>query len=182
MTILDQKKALRQEMKVRKALLSAEDKLSKSEQIFAQLEQLPVFAMAKTIMAYWAMPDEVQTHAAVCRWAAAGKHIVLPVVDGCNLILREFSGVERLCAGQLCSIGEPVAGREYQPEALDLIVVPGVAFDKQGGRMGRGKGYYDRLLATTNAYKIGVCFDCQLVSVVPLEPFDVRMDAVITEV
>ena len=80
------------------------------------------------------------------------------------------------------SIPEPV-GPEYTTlEKVDMIVVPGVAFDRKRNRMGRGRGFYDRLLKSTpNAVKVGVAFDFQIFDAIPVEPFDVPMDVVITE-
>lgn len=72
----------------------------------------------------------------------------------------------------------PQAGPEVRPDDLDMILVPGVAFTREGKRLGRGKGIYDRLLAGTTARKIGICFECQLVDDLPLEATDVRMDEV----
>ena len=67
-------------------------------------------------------------------------------------------------------------------DAIDLIIVPGVGFDRQGNRLGRGKGYYDRLLPRIpSAYKIGICFPFQLVEEIPAEPFDIRMDEIVTK-
>lgn len=64
---------------------------------------------------------------------------------------------------------------------IDLIIVPGVAFDRQRNRLGRGKGFYDRLLSTLNVPKIGISYDFQLKDQIPVEPFDRKMDLIITE-
>ena len=92
-----------------------------------------------------------------------------------------YAGKESLKTG-VFGILEPSEDCEAVPESeIDLIIVPGVAFDRQLNRMGRGKGYYDRLLSTLQAPKIGICFDFQLQDTVPTESFDKKMDMIITE-
>ena len=85
-------------------------------------------------------------------------------------------------AGAQFGIGEPTGTVFDRLEEIDMIVVPGVAFDRRGNRMGRGRGFYDRLLSTTpTAYKVGVAFDFQMFDAIPVEPFDMPMDKVIHE-
>ncbi len=87
-----------------------------------------------------------------------------------------------MTAGEQFGIEEPTGAEFTDLDKVDLIIVPGVAFDRQRNRMGRGRGFYDRLLKSTpNAYKVGVGFNFQLVDNVPVEPFDVPMDNVIIE-
>ena len=78
-------------------------------------------------------------------------------------------------------IWEPTEAKAASPEDLRLVVVPGVAFDAQGGRLGHGRGHFDRLLAQSAALLVGLCFENRLVEAVPMEPHDVRMDVVATE-
>jgi 5-formyltetrahydrofolate cyclo-ligase len=98
------------------------------------------------------------------------------------MIFREYTGPEDLQVGEF-GIAEPTRGRILRPEMIDLMVVPGVAFDRAGHRLGRGAGYYDRYLSSPHAagvYKMGVCFPWQSVESVPTEPHDIAMDEVIT--
>ena len=147
----------------------------------SKVEELDRFREAKVVLLYWSMEDEVQTHAFVEKWYKS-KTILLPCVDGDDLRLRQYTGADCMREGEQFGIGEPT-GEEYTDlESVDAIIVPGVAFDKEGHRMGRGRGFYDRLLTSTpNAYKIGVCFDFQMVESVPVEPHDVMMDRVVGE-
>ena len=147
----------------------------------SKVEELDRFREAKVVLLYWSMEDEVQTHAFVEKWYKS-KTILLPCVDGDDLRLRQYTGADCMREGEQFGIGEPT-GEEYTDlESVDAIIVPGVAFDKEGHRMGRGRGFYDRLLKSTpNAYKIGVCFDFQMVESVPVEPHDVMMDRVVGE-
>ena len=146
-----------------------------------QVQALPRFQESTTVLLYWSMEDEVQTHDFVNRWYTR-KKILLPCVDGDNLLLRQYTGAECLKTGEQFGIGEPMGPLFTDLDRVDMIVVPGVAFDRQCNRMGRGRGFYDRLLKNTpNAYKVGVAFDFQMVGSVPVEPFDVPMDAVAIE-
>lgn len=149
--------------------------------IMQKVESSAQFAEAKTILLYWSMEDEVQTHDFVNRWYEK-KTLLLPCVDGDNLKLRQYTGPDCLVAGEQFGIGEP-NGPEYTDlDSIEMIIVPGVAFDGNNNRMGRGRGFYDRLLKSTpNAFKVGVAFNFQMVDLVPTEPFDVAMDAVLSE-
>ncbi len=146
-----------------------------------QVEQLPQFRDAQTILLYWSMEDEVQTHDFVNRWYQQ-KTLLLPCVDGDDLRLRQYTGPECLKEGEQFGIGEPTGPEFTDLNSVQMIIVPGVAFDRHNNRMGRGRGFYDRLLKSTpNAYKVGVAFNFQMVELVPTEEFDVPMNAVITE-
>lgn len=124
------------------------------------------------------MKDEVQTHSFIEKWSQT-KRIVLPVVVGDVLELRLYTGPADLAIGSY-GIAEPIGEPFTDYADIHLVVVPGVAFDAAGHRLGRGKGYYDKLLPLIAAPKIGICFPFQLIEEVPAEPFDICMNAVIT--
>ena len=173
---------------MRKKQVPVEERRRRSVAVMERLSAMPRFRDAKNILFYWAMQDEVYTQDTVLMCASSGKNVFLPVVDGENLRIRRFSGRAALVPGESYSIPEPVDGsEEVRISDIDLVVVPGVAFDADGGRMGRGKGFYDRLLAGASdcfaggPYKVGVCFDFQMVDEVPREPHDMLMDAVVCE-
>ena len=168
-------------MRELKRAVTPEEKLRRSETVMRGVEALPEFQRARVVLLYWSMVDEVQTHAFVERWYKE-KTLLLPCVDGDDLRLRQYTGPECMVAGEQFGIGEPT-GEEYTDlDAVELIVVPGVAFDRQNNRMGRGRGFYDRLLKSTpNAVKVGVAYDFQILDSIPVEPHDVKMDRVITE-
>lgn len=131
-------------------------------------------------MLYHSLPDEVDTHRFVEKWSAQ-KRVLLPQVVGDDLCLRCYTSAADMAVGAY-GILEPVGELFTDYDAISLVVVPGVAFDAAGNRLGRGKGYYDRLLPRlTAAYKIGICFPFQLVDCVPAEPFDIRMDEIISQ-
>ena len=172
-----EKKELRTLIKTLKKQHTKEQLFEQSEKILSKLEQHPDFVNAHSVMLYSALPDEVQTQAFLEKWHLK-KQIILPTVVGDDIIPVEFGKDTTFAIGDFNILepqNEPYTGN------FDLIVVPGVAFDRQGNRIGRGKGYYDRFLCQhLDVKRIGICFDFQLVDEVPAEPFDIRMDEVIT--
>ena len=139
-----------------------------------------MLAEAQTIMAYYSLPDEVNTHALIDELVAEGKTVLLPKVTGDDTMeLRRYTGRADLQEGSY-HILEPVGERFTDYAAIDLAVIPGVAFTPDGKRLGRGKGYYDRFLTLIpDVYKIGMCFPWQLVDHVPCDEHDIGMDAVV---
>lgn len=173
------KKQLRKQIRERKKEFSLSEKIELSKPIFEKIEKEELFKKAKVVLLYYSMDDEVYTHDFVEKHYKT-KTILLPCVDGDDLILRQYLGIESMKAGEQFGILEPV-GKEFNDlEKIDLMIIPGVAFDEEKNRLGRGRGFYDRLLKTVNATKIGVCFDFQVVEQVPTEDFDVKMDVVIS--
>jgi 5-formyltetrahydrofolate cyclo-ligase len=179
--IPEQKKAIRREIKEIKKRIPLEKLSYDSDRIFKQVESLSQFSEAKVVLAYWSLPDEVNTHDFVLRWAAT-KKMVLPIVVGSLLELREFNGLKALVTGSSFGIQEPHTGALVEPSTIDFAIIPGIAFDTNGNRLGRGKGYYDKILTQTNAYKVAVGFDFQIVSKVPVMPFDIPVDVVISTI
>ena len=137
---------------------------------------------AKTVLAYYSLPDEVNTHQYIDHLVDMGKKVMLPVViDDTQMILRDYTGKQDLSEGAY-HIMEPI-GKLFPAERyneIDLGIIPGMGFDRQGNRLGRGKGYYDRFLAQVpQMYKIGICFPFQLVEQVPTDNNDIQMDEII---
>ena len=170
------KRALRKQMKINKAALTPEEKTAESCAVWQHIEALPCFA-ASHILLYHSLPDELPTHDVIDKWYSMGKTIYLPVVVGDDLVVRQYTP-EAMQQGEF-NIWEPT-GKEIDTDIIELIIVPGVAFDRQGNRLGRGKGYYDRLLSRTHATCIGVCYKCQLVEQIPAEAHDRTMHYVAT--
>ena len=172
-----EKKELRAHIKALKKQHTKEQLLEQSEKIMAKLERHPDFVAAHKVMLYSALPDEVQTQAFLEKWHLK-KTIILPTVVGDDIIPVEYAKDTAFAVGDF-NILEPQ--NEPYKGGFDLIVVPGMAFDRAGNRLGRGRGYYDRFLSKhPNVKRIGICFDFQLVDEVPAEPFDIRMDEVIS--
>lgn len=149
-----------------------------SDDILKRIEDHPVFQNAKTVLLYHSLPDEVYTHDFIRKWYTH-KRILLPVVTGNTLELYTYTGPEKMQTGAY-GIAEPTEGKFSNFKEIDLAIIPGMAFDRRGNRLGRGKGYYDRLLPfLAGTYKLGVCFPYQLLESIPTENFDVRMNEVI---
>lgn len=152
---------------------------ARSLEALNRLEAVDLFRQAKSVSLYHALPGEVETTAFIAQWAKA-KTIFLPAVEGNNLSLHPYKGTHTLRSGAF-GIMEPEREESFPAEQIDLIILPGIAFDRQCNRLGRGKGYYDRLLTTLPVPKIGLCFDFQLLDEIPVEPFDIPMDMVVTD-
>ncbi|MFA4045415.1 5-formyltetrahydrofolate cyclo-ligase [Prevotella sp. PCHR] len=134
----------------------------------------------RTIFIYYSLPDEVDTHALADVLADSGKTVLLPAVTGdCDMELHRYEGKQSLKRGAY-GIMEPTGELYTCYENIDVAVVPGMAFDAENNRLGRGKGYYDRFLAKMpGTYKIGLCFDFQKVEKLPADKNDIKMDEVI---
>lgn len=169
---------IRERIKRLKAVLDEDDKINAAERVFEELESTAPFQLAEKILIYHSLPDEIDTRRFLNRWKGV-KKFFLPRVNGVNLELLPYDE-SRLEIGSF-HIEEPSGNDIHPVEEMELIVVPGVAFDRKGRRLGRGKGFYDRLLATTRATKVGVSYEFQLVDELPAEQHDVPMDIVITE-
>ena len=174
------KKELRKLIAQNKKRYSSEQLKEWSSCLLSKLEDSPNFVKAHTILMYYSLPDEVQTHDFIEKWKDE-KKIILPVVVGATeLELRCYSGKQDLIKGAF-GIEEP-AGKAFEAfEQIDLAIIPGVSFDASGNRLGRGKGYYDRLLPKLKAPKIGICYAFQVSKEIPTGPYDYPMDEVITE-
>ena len=172
------KSEIRRQIKNLRLMLSDMEKESAAAEVFDRLEKTAAFLMSERVLMYHSLPDELSTRAFLKKWGAR-KKFFLPRVNGVNLEILPYDE-SRLELGAL-HIEEPTGGELTDPDTLDLIVVPAVAYDRKGNRLGRGKGFYDRLLQTTRASKIGVGYDFQLLDSIPTEPHDVAMDMVITQ-
>lgn len=171
------KSALRKEIRSRKKSYSQEQLLEKSESILRKLELHPLFQQANRVMLYASLPDEVQTLAFIEKWQKT-KTVILPTVVGDDIIPVQSSADAAMQEGDF-HILEP-QNTPYTGD-FDLIVVPGMAFDRQGSRLGRGKGFYDRFLAKhPKTPTIGLCFDFQVVEYIPKEPHDIIIGEVIS--
>ena len=159
-----------------------------SQTIVDRFMQLPEYQQAQTVMFYVDVRTEVRTRQALPAALASGKRIVIPYcVDG-ELELFHLESMDELELG-MYRILEPKAelrgilAKQTPVEELDLVMVPGVAFDRRGGRTGHGKGYYDKLLehALPKTPLIALAFECQLFPEIPMQDHDIFMDKVVTE-
>lgn len=183
MDLRDSKAALRQRMRGALKNLPPDKRRSDSEKLRLRLKTQPVFQTAAAVLFFAPLPAEVDLWPLLGETLAAGKIIALPRFDTAR---RRYTAARVQCLpGELVSgrfgIREPSADCADLPAGqLDLALVPGVAFDVNGRRLGRGRGFYDRLLADFAGKKIGVAFDEQILSEIPVEPSDVKMDWIVT--
>lgn len=174
------KKELRKLIRTQKRHFTQQQLGEMSLSAIRQLLSNEHIVCAKTVMMYCSLTDEVDTRKALHQLIDAGKQVVLPVVvDDSHMVLRRYHSDADLCEGAY-HILEPTGPVFEDVDAIDVVVVPGMAFDAAGHRLGRGKGYYDRFLARCpKAWRIGICFGFQLLPHVPVEDTDVVMNEVI---
>lgn len=176
------KKEIREEIKRIKRSLTSRELKEKSVRIVNNIEVMDAFRSAKTVLMFYPLPDEPDLTPLIQGYIES-KRIILPVVEGNNLILRQFSGISQMHVGAF-GIKEPDNKDFVDTNSIDLAIVPGVAFDKKGNRIGRGKGYYDKLLSDKHfraIMKIGCAFNFQVIDSVPTECHDIKIDGVVCE-
>lgn len=179
MSIQEQKVVLRKYIKRLKSNLSIEEKKQQSKEICNLIEQMDDFKSSKTILLYWALNDEVDLYDLIIKWHKE-KTILLPCVSNDILEIRQFTGLDSMIPGPAFGILEPIGEKFTKVDTIELAIIPGVAYDINNNRMGRGKAYYDKFLLHTNAIKVGVCFNVQIFEQVPHDALDVKMDEVIS--
>ncbi len=149
--------------------------------IISQLRHHPRIFHARTLFIYYSLPDEIPTQELLDEFVSKGKTVLLPrVANATDMFLHCYTGAADLKLGAF-GILEPTGKPFTDYQQIEVAIIPGMAFDKQGHRLGRGKGYYDRFLPLlTNAYKIGVCYPSRLLDEIPVDDHDIIMDEVIS--
>jgi 5-formyltetrahydrofolate cyclo-ligase len=183
----EQKKRIREQAHANRNAQPNKDELSQA--ICAAFVALPEYTRARTVMYYIDVRSEVRTRHYLPTALTQGKKIVVPWCnDQGELELFHLESMEELAVG-MYKILEPKPELRRLPhkvvgaEELDLVMVPGVAFDRAGGRMGHGKGYYDKLLqhARPDTPLVALAFECQMFDAIPMQPHDIHMDKIVTE-
>lgn len=158
---------------------AAQDEAARA--VFAQIRTFEPYRRARTVMAYMACRGELSLEAVIRDALQSGKTLLLPRCESPGVMTaRRIHDMDDLVPG---AYGLPEPEEDcgiVQPQDIDLILVPGVAFDRMGHRLGQGGGYYDRLLRESRALRVGVCHDFALLDSVPYEAHDVNMDMIIT--
>jgi 5-formyltetrahydrofolate cyclo-ligase len=178
------KKSLRKLMLDRRRALSAADRRRNSRLIQEKLISRAEYADAHVVALYSPIHNEVEMEGVVDHALSSGKTVLLPAVSRTGgLLFRELTQTSCMHEGKYGILEPCVSNRVYDPAEADIIVVPGIAFDMKGHRIGYGKGYYDKTLHHLEGQGriIAVCYDFQLVDVIAGEPHDVKIDLVITE-
>jgi 5-formyltetrahydrofolate cyclo-ligase len=179
----DLKASLRSEIREKLKALTLSQRETYSSRARTSLEQLPVWQQAQTILFFAPMPDELDIWPSLPVALAAAKRVFLPrFVSATNsyaVCEVKFPDTD-INIGQF-GIREPSESCSQFPlNRLDFVLVPGVAFDLHGRRLGRGKGFYDHLLAAVRGKTCGVAFDEQIVTEIPVEPHDVLLNCILT--
>lgn len=180
-SVSDEKKTLRQAVRQAIMQLTDAERQEQSQAIVLALAAHPFCRQARSVLLFHPLPDEPDITPLFRLWQDE-KQLLLPVIRDGEMWARPFDVRTPLTVGAF-SIQEPACPDHGADEAADLVIVPGRAFDAQGNRMGRGKGFYDRFFARPlwqDVPKIGVGYPCQLLPHVPAEPFDVRMNGLVT--
>ena len=170
------KQRIRELLIQKRRMLSAEERTAQSELILSQLEKMTVFREAKTVLLYYPKNNEVDVLPLFKRYKR-DKVLLLPVTHRNGMTANPYEGNDKMHRGK---VGIPEPTTPPFEGNIDVIIVPAVAFDKEGNRLGRGGGYYDRFLKKqTHATFIGVGYDFQLVDEVPVRKHDQKMHRII---
>ncbi len=173
------KKNIRKEILQKKKNSTQEQHQKENLKLISLIENNEIFKEAKLIMAFWPMKDEVDLRPLMENFVNE-KEFLLPCVAGDQLILRRYKWGDTLYPMGKYKIMEPKGEEFTDYDNVDLILVPGMAFDRKGGRLGRGAAYYDKLLPKIQkAAKIGLGFSYQLIAEIPMEAHDFYIDDVI---
>lgn len=184
MDIATQKKQIRQSMKERTDRLTEKDRQAESRSVCRRvLENLP--ESARVICAYYPMPTEVDIIPLLEQLLERGCDIYLPRTEGKSFLFRQVQSLEDLVPGPFGILEPDADAAELELEDTEYALIPGIAFDHEGNRLGRGNGGYDKWInalksSTDIAETWGLCFDCQLVNGIPMEAHDEKVDALVT--
>ena len=176
------KSELRKIIRNRKRQYSSSQLEELSLSVLSRLNNIEQLAAAQTVLMYYSLPDEVNTHQYIDHLIRQGKRVLLPeVIDSEHMVIREYTGKQDLKEGSF-HIMEPIGAifPEEKYKEIEVGIIPGMSFDGKGNRLGRGKGYYDRFLKKVpDMYKIGICFDFQKEESIPTEDTDIKMNEII---
>ena len=173
-------------MRARLADQRPADVRAKSAAIWERLSVLGEFSTARRLLIYASMDSEVDTHGLIRQLLAMGRQVCVPRFDAARRAyvaseLRDFDADLKTVKFGILE-PTPEAVRPATLDQIEAVLVPGLAFDETGNRLGRGMGYFDRLLPLIRGAKIALAFDFQLLKAVPAEAHDARMDFIVTEI
>lgn len=174
------KKELRHIIRLQKQQYTPARLAEMSEDICSRMLASAQWQEASILLLYYPLADEVDVRPLIQEAFQSGKNVLLPVCKGQDLELRQYQGESSLTKGpfDIMEPTGPIFPEDLYPD-IQLAIIPGMAFDREGHRLGRGKGYYDRLLPKlTKARRQGICFPFQLRDKVPAEAHDIPMHAV----
>lgn len=176
-----QKQKIREYSIQRRASIPSQDKTQANAQIMTTLLHYIQSLNRMNICIYLSLPDEVDTWPLLSYCKQKKKVLIIPKIEELDLHLYRIQSPDDLEEGTFHLWQPKQTCSQYLPQDVDIFIVPGVAFDPFGHRLGWGKGYYDKLLSTVTAYKIGLGYSQQIFPLLPQEAYDIVMDVVITE-
>lgn len=177
------KDTIRQEYLNKRKEALAHLRYEQKQKIYSHLRQIPEYEKAKTVMAYFSRGSEVPTKNLILELLNGEKEIALPRTNVQDKAITPYliTSLDDLEASSF-GIMEPKPSCKICPmEKIGIVLVPGIAFDEKGGRLGYGLGFYDRFLASSKLKTAGLCTDAQIAPPLPLEPHDVPMDYIVSE-
>lgn len=176
------KNEIRKLNKIKRAAMDVGEVAQKSQSAAKLFLSSPLYENAKHIMLYKSLGNETDTNDIIMSAFRDGKKVAFPVTDPASgEITPCFATDETEFEKGAFLVSEPVNAEIADAEEIELILVPGIAFDKKGARIGFGKGCYDRLLQNSCATKVGFCYDFQVCGEILSEQHDVTMDYIVTE-
>lgn len=173
------KSLIRKEIITKRKAMLKEAKKSCSLNIFQNLKKVTTYSKAKNVMSYMSFKNEVETDKINEDLLLTGKNLYLPHINNCDQMKTKIFTKEEFFISGKYGISEST-GEIYNGE-IDLVLVPGIAFDKYGGRIGFGKAYYDRFLLDKEVIKVALAYEFQIVDRIRLDSHDILMDYIITE-
>ncbi len=177
-----EKSEIRDANKAARAKMNSKAVSQKSHAAEESFLKSEIYKNSNCIMLYMPLGNEVDTAEIIKDAFRDGKHLVFPVTDkSTGEITPHYAAEDTLFKRGAFSVFEPCATQVAELKQIDAVIVPGIAFDRLGNRVGFGKGCYDRLLQRTSAVKIGLCYEFQVCDEIAADPYDVKMDFLITE-
>ena len=175
------KKDLRREILDKRLLIPAREAQIGSSKIMETLLSLDCVKKARCVMVFYSHKNEPNLLPLMHTLLEMGKKVALPYISDDDELIAVDYCEDSLMKSNVFGIPEPVISGESEQAEPDVVLVPGVAFDEAGNRIGYGLGYFDRYLKGSDARKIGICFDMQIVEHIEAQPYDVKMDMLVTE-
>lgn len=179
LTLIQEKLEIRKKLIEKRKNLSEITKSQWSEKILDKLRKEKDFLKAKNILFYLPIKGEVNL-TKLTDYIKKDQKIYLPAIKNDEIVIKEFKSSSNLKEGKYLCL-EPKHEKISKEEILDLALIPGIAFDKKGNRIGFGKGYYDKLLKKINCLKIGIAYQFQILKKIPTEKHDQKVNKIITE-
>ena len=174
------KEEIRRELKLRRCSLKKEEKQRYDSELRKNIAGVVEFKSAGSILFFFPVKGEPDISPLIQQCLEEGREVLLPAVDGEELIPKRVESLGDLKKGKF-GIPEPMDGELVDPSSIELILVPGLAFDRECFRLGWGKGYYDRLLKRAGGFSIGVAYSFQVLNRLPRDSWDIPVKAVVTE-